>query len=128
MLDGFADKSYNSDISFMNNLYKQLECLTSDKRRYYNAKKRKDDWNCIPSVQLEQIPDKRNDAYAVREFLLDLQNLNCSETDKQIILGLATGEIVKQDIPTVLNWENKDDRKKLSRFMKKLADRLDFAV
>jgi hypothetical protein len=116
MLDGIADKPYNRELSFLNNLYKQLECLTKDKRRYYSAQKRKDDWNCIPPEQMEEVPDKRD-----WEFLLDLQNLNCSETDKQIILGLATGEIGKQDIPTVLNWENKDDRKKLSRYMKKLT-------
>lgn len=33
MLDGVADKAYNTEISFMNNLYKQLECISKDKRK-----------------------------------------------------------------------------------------------
>ena len=121
MLDGIADKAYNREISFINNLYKQLESLTKDKRKYYDALKRKDDWNCIPTERLVQIPDEM-DYYADWELLLDLQNMEgVSSEDKMILAGLATGEICKQDIPIVLNWTNKDDRMKLSRYMKKLA-------
>lgn len=110
---------------FMNNLYKQLECISKDKRKYYNANKRQWDMNCIPTEILEQIPDNKN-IYQDMELLLDLQNLpcdsnlNCSEIDKQVLIGLATGQICKKNIPAVLVWTNKDDRKKLSRYMKKL--------
>ncbi|MBU3113159.1 hypothetical protein [Clostridium lacusfryxellense] len=118
MLDGIADKVYNRDISFMNNLYKQLECLTKDKRKYLNRAKRKYDWNSIPTDMYEQIPDK-TDLYANSELLMDLQELNWTEStdiDRKIIIGLATDVIEKSEIPLQFNWA-KNDRKKLSRYM-----------
>ncbi len=55
------------------------------------------------------------------KFVEDLQHLEgVSPEDKQILIGLATGQIEKKDIATVLVWSNKDDKKKLSRYMKKL--------
>jgi hypothetical protein len=125
MLDGISDKVYNRDISFMNNLYKQLECLAKDKRKYLNRAKRKDDLNCIPKERLDQIPDK-TDLYANSELLMDLKNLNwtvSTEIDRDIIIGLAYDVIEKSDIPLNFNW-NKADRKKLSRYMQTLKIQL----
>lgn len=45
-----------------------------------------------------------------------------SPEDIRILIGIATGEIDKKDIPHALNWENKADRMKLSRYMKKLQN------
>lgn len=120
MLDGISDKAYNMEISFMNNLYRQLECLAKDKRRFQNRAKRKYDCNCIPNERLEQIPDTKNE-YEDIELLTDLRNLDCPEDDRQILIGLATGQICNKDVPTVLNWINKDDRKKLRRYCHKLS-------
>jgi hypothetical protein len=125
MLDGIADKIYNIDISFMNNLYKQLECLAIDKRKYLNRAKRKYDLNCTPKDELEQVPDKI-DEYTDSTFFMDLQKLHCTEAteiDREIIIGLATGVFEKADIPERFNW-NKDDRKKLSRYMQTLKIQL----
>lgn len=42
--------------------------------------------------------------------------------DRRILLGLATGQISKQDIPAVLGWDlTANNRMKLSRYMSKLA-------
>ncbi|URZ03021.1 hypothetical protein [Clostridium felsineum] len=121
MLDGVSNKTYNREISFMNNLYKQLECLSKDKWRYYNAKKRKNIWNLIPEGKLNRISDIKNE-YVDKELLMDLQNLDCLEADRSILIRLATDEICKKDIPTVLGWKNKNNRMKLSRYMRKLSN------
>ncbi|AKA72045.1 hypothetical protein [Clostridium scatologenes] len=128
MLDGIADKAYNNNISFMNNLYKQLECLAKDKRKYYNANKRKYDRNFVSKRRLEQVPDIKNE-YADSKFLMDLQNLSgISPEDMNVLVGLATGQICRKDIPTILNWTNKDDRMKLSRYVKALLNKLQSVI
>lgn len=121
MLDGIADKAYNPEIRFMNNLFKQLECVTKDKRKYLNRNKRKWDSNCVPTEILEQIPDSNN-KYVDSELIIALQALtDINSQDKRVLIGLATGQITKKDIPTLLNWTNKDDRMKLSRYCKKMT-------
>lgn len=130
MLDGIADKAYNREISFMINLRKQLECLAKDKLKYLNRDKRKWDRNFIPQERLEQIPDSNQEkgvpiAYSDVELFVSLENLpietkGLTALNKQILQWLATGEINKKDIPIILNWTNRDDRKKLSRYCQKL--------
>jgi hypothetical protein len=122
MLDGTKDKIYNINISFMHNLYKQLECHSKDKRKYYNAQKRKDNWNCVTKEIIETKPDPK-DNYSDIEYITDLRNLTgISPDDKKILIGLATGTIDKKDIPQVLNWENVNNRMRLSRYMKHLRE------
>ncbi|BCJ95700.1 hypothetical protein acsn021_32690 [Anaerocolumna cellulosilytica] len=120
MLDGVSDKVYNINMPFIDNLYVQLKCEALDLRDYYNAKKRKDDWNCKPKEELEKHKDNKNQ-YDDINILMDLENMkDISPEDKRILIGIATGEIDKKDIPYVLNWSNKEDRMKLSRYVKKL--------
>lgn len=54
------------------------------------------------------------------DLIASITQLECSEADKKILIGLATGEIEKKDIPVVLGWSNRNDRKKLSRYVGKL--------
>jgi hypothetical protein len=132
MLDGISDKIYNINMSFIDNLYKQLECEALDLRRYYNAKKRMYDWNCKTEEELEEELGKEQNRHIYKnryediDILLDLENMEeILPEDKQILIGLATGEIDKRDIPHVLNWSNKEDRMKLSRYVKKLQGIID---
>lgn len=128
MLDGVSDRVYNIEMAFIDNLYKQLESKAKDLRKYYNAKKRMYDSNCLTEEELEnEVIEKEakannlKDIYKDVDILMDLKNLqDISAEDKRILIGIATGEINKKDIPHVLNWKNKEDRMKLSRYMKKL--------
>lgn len=120
MLDGVSDKVYNKEMSFIDNLYVQLKCEALDLRDYYNAKKRKDDCNCKPKEELERHQDNKNH-YDDIDIFIDLKNIeDISSEDKVILIGIATGEFDKKDIPHILNWKNQEDRMKLSRYVKKL--------
>lgn len=128
MLDGVSKRVYNINMPFIDNLYKQLECETKDIRKRYNAKKRMYDWNCKQEDELEnevfEKDYKQNslkDIYKDVVVLMDLESLKgISPEDKGILIGIATGEIDKKDIPHILDWSNKEDRMKLSRYTKKL--------
>lgn len=129
-LDGFPDSwNYCRNKSFLYNLYIQLCSAKSITLNLFRKYKRIYDHE-LP-LNLEDNSHLATHLGAVEmptadiEFLTDLQNLKgISPEDKQVLIGLATGQIEKKDIPTVLNWSNKTDRKKLSRYMKALADKL----
>ena len=120
-----AKKVYNRDISFMNNLYKQLECESKDKRKFLDRDKRADDQNSESPELMEQRHHNSTDMdFCIdSDYLMDLQSIaGVSPDDLQIIVGLATGEIGKQDIPEKLRWRNIADTKKLTRYMRRIAE------
>jgi hypothetical protein len=120
MLDGVSGRIYNIEMSFIDNLYVQLKCEALDMWRFYHAKKRMYDRECIPKEDIEKYPDSKNQ-FEYANILMDLENISdISPEDKRILIGIATGVIDKKDIPHVLNWQNKEDRMKLSRYVKKL--------
>lgn len=77
---------------------------------------------CDEKEIIETKPDPK-DNYSDIEYLTDLRNLTgISPDDKKILIGLATGTIDKKEIPQVLNWENVNNRMRLSRYMKHLRE------
>lgn len=112
----------NPDMSFMENLCNQLKCRAINKFHYYQAEKRKDDQNTIKAEQWDKIEDSSKEhQYDNIEVVIAIQQLDIDELDKKVLIGIATGQIDKQEIPGILGWDlTANNKMKLSRYCKRL--------